>query len=143
MQTHASTTEKQAIGAGRTALLVDDDPDFVLTIGTVLRAMGFEVRDAGSVAEGSERFREKRPDLAIVDLMLDEPDGGFILCHLIKKESPQVPVIVCSAVKSETGLEFGPSSAAERQWIKADAWLPKPVRVDELTREIERVLEVT
>jgi CheY-like chemotaxis protein len=142
MQQNAGLKEENQIGAGRTVLLVDDDPDFLDSIGVVLTSLGFEIVTAVSVAEGSERFREAKPDLAILDLMLDEPDGGFVLCHLIKQQAPQTPVIVCSAVKSETGLDFNVSSEAERQWIKADAWLPKPIRFDELAREIERVLEV-
>jgi DNA-binding response OmpR family regulator len=131
------------IGEGRTVLLVDDDPDFLESTGMFLSSLGFEVTRAASVSEGSERFGESRPDLAVLDLMLDEPDGGFVLCHLIKKQAPEVPVLVCSAVKSETGMDFGASSEAERRWVKADAWLPKPIRFEELSREVARLMGAT
>jgi DNA-binding response OmpR family regulator len=128
------------VGSGRTVLLVDDDPDFLESTGMHLRSLGFEVTRAASVGEARSRFEASCPDIAVVDLMLDEPDGGFILCHMMKRAEEGVPVIVCSAVRSETGLEFGASSEEERRWIKADAWLPKPIRFEELTREIERLL---
>ncbi len=137
------TTAKGAgarIGAGRSVLLIDDDTDFLDAVSVQLESLGFEVRTCESIAEGSRSFGDAPPDLAIVDLMLDEPDGGFVLCHLMKNARPDLPVIVCSAVKSETGMDFDIRTEQERSWIKADAWMPKPIRLEQLTHEIQRLL---
>lgn len=122
-------------------LLVDDDRDYLESMKLQLEAEGYEVTTAESRAEGTQRFEELKPDLAIIDLMLEEPDGGFTLCYQIKKIGPETPVIMVSNVASETGLDFDAKTTEERQWIKADAWLPKPVRLDQLKREIQRVMK--
>jgi two-component system, OmpR family, response regulator len=71
---------------------------------------------------------------------MEHTDSGFTLCHHIKKRYPDVPVIIITAVTSETGLEFDSYTAEERSWVKADSMLSKPIRVEQLLREIERLL---
>ena len=55
---------------------------------------------------------------------------------------PDVPVIIATAVSAETGMSFGISSEQERQWIKADLYLEKGIRPDQLHREILKLLKV-
>ena len=131
-----------AVERGKKILLVDDDIDFLAATRTRLESLGFNVTTAESVAEGIERLGEFSPDLAIVDLMLEEDDGGFMLCHHIKKMNAELPIIMCSAVKSETGLDFDAKTDEERAWIHADAWLAKPVRFEQLQSEVTRLLEM-
>lgn len=125
---------------GKSVLLVDDDIDYLAAMRVQLESAGFRVTSAESVEEATETLEGLHPDLAIVDLMLENTDGGFALCHHIKKAKPGVPVIMVSAVKHETGMDFDATTSEERSWIKADAWLAKPVRFEQLTREIDRVL---
>ena len=75
---------------------------------------------------------QTRPDLAIVDLMMEYKDSGFALCYHIKKKDPSIPVILVTAVTSETGLEFDAATEEERSWVKADAMLAKPLRFEQL-----------
>ena len=49
-------------------------------------------------------------------------------------------MILVTAVTSETGLVFDPTSPAERAWVGADAVLAKPIRFEQLKREIDRLL---
>jgi len=53
---------------------------------------------------------------------------------------PSHAVIVVSGVESETGLEFDATTSEERSWIKADKFLAKPVRFEQLLGEIDRLL---
>jgi CheY-like chemotaxis protein len=76
----------------------------------------------------------------VVDLMMEHTDGGFALAYRLKKRQPPVPVILVTAVTAETGLEFGAASPAGANWMQADALLPKPVRFEQLRREIDRLL---
>ncbi len=57
----------------------------------------------------------------------------------MKKKYPGMPVVLVTAVTSETGLEFDAATDEERSWVKADALLAKPVRFEQLKREIERL----
>lgn len=124
----------------RHVLLVDDDEDYVLQLSQRLRAAGYEVSTADGVGGAHEQLDRQRPDLAIVDLMMEHVDDGFKLCYDIKKRDASIPVILLTGVASETGLDFGASTAEERSWIKADVVLDKPVRFEQLQGEMERLL---
>jgi len=124
----------------KTILLVDDDEDYVLQTRMQLESAGFAVVTAGSLSEADQRLAESNPDLVVADLMMEVLDAGFVFCHHVKKRNPKTPVILVTAVTSETGLEFENASGEERSWIKADAILTKPVRSEQLRREISRLL---
>ena len=125
----------------KTVLIVDDDPDFLTQQELLLKGAGFEVRAADSVGKAVELARKGPVDLAVVDLMMEHVDGGFALCYHIKQKDPSIPVILVTAVASETGLEFDAATAEERSWVKADVLLAKPVRFEQLKREIDRLLK--
>jgi CheY-like chemotaxis protein len=124
----------------KTVLLVDDDPDFLLQEKTYLEKAGFEVTTAVNQREAEEALARFEPNLAVVDLMMETPDAGFTLCYHMRKQHPNLPVIMVTSVNQETGLEFDTATAAQRSWIKADAILSKPIRFEQLQREIDRLL---
>lgn len=119
-------------------LLVDDNPDFVDSLRIPLEAAGHEVTTADGAKAAQAAFARRQPDIALIDLMMEEPDGGFTLCHEFKKHAPRMPVIIISAIKSDTGMDFDATTHEERAWIKADAFLAKPIRFEQLEREILR-----
>jgi len=125
----------------KTILLVDDDVDFLIQTETVLKANGFTVVKAESQQEAETLLKELKPDLAILDLMMEHFDGGFSLAYHIKKQYSETPIILCSAVANETGISFDASTDEERSWIKADLFLPKPIRHEQLIREIKKLIE--
>jgi CheY-like chemotaxis protein len=122
-------------------LLVDDDEDFLFQHRIQLENAGFEVATAGSRGEAEAKVQTFTPDLAILDLMMEHHDDGFVLSHHLKRRFPGLPVILVTAVTSETGLSFDPSSPEERAWIGADALLAKPIRFEQLQREIDRLMK--
>jgi CheY-like chemotaxis protein len=124
----------------KTILVVDDDPDFLLQQQMQLEAAGYRVLVADGQAKAEELIAANVPDLAILDLMMENFDAGFVLSHRIKKLHPGTPVILVTAVTSETGIAFDAATQEERSWIKADALLAKPIRFEELRREIDRLI---
>jgi DNA-binding response OmpR family regulator len=122
-------------------LLVDDDEDFLFQHRIQLENAGFQVAAAANRAEAEAALGSFTPDLAILDLMMEHHDDGFVLSHHLKRRFPQLPVIMVTAVTSETGLVFDPASPEERRWIGADALLAKPIRFEQLRREIDRLLK--
>lgn len=121
-------------------LIVDDDPDYLFLLENQVNRMGYEVIKAGSEKEGTELLAGMKPDLAIVDLMMENADSGFILSSRIKSLYPETPVILATAVTSETGLVFGVDEDEDRKWIKADRYLEKGIRPDQLKAEIHKLL---
>ena len=122
----------------KTVLVVDDDIDFLTQLEINLKDAGFNVVTAEGQKQAEEYLTTNLPDLAIVDLMMEHPDGGFALSYHIKKKNPAIPVILVTAVTSETGLTFDASTDEERSWVKADAFLSKPIRFEQLLREIQK-----
>lgn len=126
----------------KTVLLVDDDQDFRIQQKVMLEAMQFNVVEAENAAAAMSRLDQCTPDLAIVDLMMEENDSGFTLCHNLKKRLPEMPIIMVTGVATETGLSFNVKTREEHRWIKADALLEKPVRAEQLKQEINKLLKV-
>jgi CheY-like chemotaxis protein len=121
-------------------LIVDDDLDLLDQLTLVLTGEGYEVVRAENQQEGEEALLASKPDLAIFDLMMENRDSGFALCHASKKLHPHTPIILLTAVAAATGLRFATATAEDRAWIKADAFLDKPVRFETLKHEIRRLL---
>jgi CheY-like chemotaxis protein len=121
-------------------LVVDDDPDILDQLTATLSADGYEVISADGHVAAEEAILKTRPDLAIVDLMMEEKDSGFVLSHQIKNLYPDTPIIMLTAVAGATGLSFLAQSADARSWIKVDKLLDKPVRGEQLKAEIRRLL---
>ena len=120
-------------------LLVDDDPDFLEQLALRFGRDGWEVATARNEAEAEAWLAARRPDLAVLDLMMDRLDGGFTLAHRIKSRDPDVPVLLVTGVTAETGLSFERAGAGPESWIKADAVLAKPVRFEQIRRELDRL----
>jgi CheY-like chemotaxis protein len=128
----------------KTILLVDDDVDFLAQMRVQLEAAGYQVITAAGRGEALDLLKsdDRKPDAAVVDLMMEEVDDGFALCHQIKRIDETIGVIMVTGVTSETGMAFDAATSEERSWVKADAVLAKPVRFEQLQRELGRVLEV-
>lgn len=121
-------------------LLVDDDIDLLEQNKAIMESRGFEVITAESGKEGFEVFQKEIPQACVVDLMMEEPDSGFILCYKIKKTDAgkKVPVFILTSATYETGFKFSASTEEEKEWIKADGILNKPVVADELIARLEK-----
>jgi two-component system KDP operon response regulator KdpE len=125
----------------KTVLMIDDDMDFRFQKRLELEKDGFEVVEAETGAEGLEILENTKPDCVLVDLMMEQNDTGFTVCYQVKKKYPEVPVIMITGVSAETGIEFDAATDEERAWLKADALLVKPVRYEQLKREMERLIK--
>ena len=121
-------------------LLVDDDSDFLWQQRIQLETAGFEVVTAVGEAEAKKALALRRPAIAVIDVMMDNPDTGFTLCYWIRKQDPSLPLILVTSIVAETGMDFDLSSERDKSWIRADSLLAKPVRFEQLKQEIDRLL---
>ena len=125
-----------------TILIADDDPDYLFQTINNLNRAGYKTVSVESQAEAEAVITKFKPDLAIFDLMMESDDSGFILCYKIKKKYPEVPVILATAVARETGLSFSIDSEKEKSWIRADRYLEKGIRAEQLDQEIMKLLKL-
>jgi CheY-like chemotaxis protein len=124
----------------RSVLIVDDDEDFVTQLQCYFQGLGFAVVTAGNSTEALAAVDTRDADLAVVDLMMEHMDDGFVLCHKLKQRNSAMPVILVTGVAAETGIPFETATREERAWIKADALLAKPIRFEQLKPEVDRLL---
>jgi len=124
-------------------LLVDDDLDLLEQNKLLLESKGFTVVTADSGSEGFQVFKKELPDAAIVDLIMEEHDAGFILCHRIKTTElgKKIPVLMLTSATYDTGFKFGAGTEEEKEWIKCDGILNKPVIVEELLTKLENFFD--
>ena len=127
---------------GKRILIVDDDIDYLFQLQLQVEKFGFKVIVAESQKEAENLLASVKPDLAILDLMMENDDSGFILCYKMKRKYPDVPIIIATAVAAETGMTFGISTEQERKWIRADLYLEKGIRPDQLHKEILKLLKI-
>jgi len=126
-----------------TILIVDDDQDYLFQLQEKIRRFGFKTITADGQREAELLIEKVKPDLAIVDLMMEKEDSGFILCYKIKKKYPGLPIIIATGVAAETGIAFDIQDESNRKWIKADSFLEKGVRSEILKEEIFRLLPLS
>ena len=115
----------------RTILIVEDDRNIADLLRLYLEKEGYEAVLAFDGLKGLEKFRETKPDLVLLDVMLPGMDGWGV-CRTIRQDS-KTPIIMLTA-KSETedkvsGLKQG-----------ADDYITKPFEMKEVLARIEAVL---
>ena len=123
-----------------TILIVDDDQDYLFQLQSKVKQFGYKTIAAESQKEAEDILEKIKPDLAILDLMMENEDSGFILCYKMKKKYPDVPIIIATGVAAETGITFDINDENNRKWIKADRFLDKGIRSERLKEEIENLL---
>ena len=126
----------------RTILIADDDIDQLEALEIIVKNLGYKTITVESQSKCEEIIKNTKPDLAIIDLMMENQDSGFILSYKIKQKYPDVPVIIASSVTAETGISFDLFSEESKNWIKADVIMEKGIRPDQLEREINKLLKI-
>lgn len=124
-------------------LLVDDDLDFTSMNTAVLLNLGYEVDSAPTAAEGLEKVKEFKPDLIMLDLMMEHYDSGFTFSYRLKSnpETKSIPIIMVTSVHRETGLPFDAQTKEEKEWIKVDEFLEKPISPEDLSAVLSKHLK--
>jgi CheY-like chemotaxis protein len=122
--------------AGKHVLIVDDDVDFVKLYSLFLRNKGLQVSASYSAAEALEALKKTKPDIVVLDVMMEHFDSGFNVSKTIKERHPNLPVILMTAIGEETGLDFKPRTPEDKSVMHADAFLDKSASPDDLLAKI-------
>jgi len=113
-------------------LVVEDDAHIRLGLCDALRAEGYDVTDCCSGTEALPLFKQRKPDLVVLDIMLPGK-SGYDLCREIRATKSRVPILMLSAKGQEidkvVGLELG-----------ADDYVTKPFSLRELLARIQAQL---
>ena len=96
---------------------------------------------ASNKEEGLEKIRAEKPDLAMLDVMMETWQDGFELARILKKDPDlkHIPILMLTGVRDQTGIDFK-STAGDPTWLPVDGYLEKPVEPNALLAEVERLL---
>jgi len=125
-------------------LMIDDDPDMVLAARLCLQGAGHEVFDARNAATGLARLAELKPELIILDVMMDSATEGFQTALKLRSTDPaspyaayrSIPIIMLTALHATTDLRFTP----DPDYLPVEAFLDKPIDPDRLINTVSDLL---
>ncbi len=115
-------------------LIVDDERLTRAVLQRNIILAGYDVMVASNGQEAIEKIREAAPDLIVVDLVM--PDmNGFEMCRRIRnnEQTMKTPVIVVSALQSQTDIEEAKASGA-------DVYLTKPIKPEDFIKHVKKYL---
>jgi two-component system KDP operon response regulator KdpE len=112
-------------------LVIDDEPQILRFLRTSLTANGYEVIEAGTVADGRALINKEQPDVIVLDLGLPDGDGKDVLRHV--RAQGETPVLILSARDRE-------AEKVEALDLGADDYVNKPFGIEELTARLRAAL---
>jgi DNA-binding response OmpR family regulator len=118
-------------------LVVDDDPDITFAISLFLKREGHEVLSAANRAEGMKSIETFKPDLMVLDVMMEQPDDGIAMAQDLRRLGNTLPIVMLTSVGKVTGMNFG----LDDDLVPVDAFFEKPVRPEDLLRKVSELLK--
>ncbi|GBD42902.1 Transcriptional regulatory protein WalR [bacterium HR40] len=121
--------------SGKRVLIVDDEPNIVLSLEFLMKKAGFEVEVARNGREALAALDRDPPDLLLLDVMMPEIDG-FEVCERIRArpEWRRTRIVMLTARGRESERERGLA-------LGADAYVTKPFSTRELVDKVRGMLE--
>jgi DNA-binding response OmpR family regulator len=118
-------------------LIVDDDPDMVEAGRIVLEREGYLVQSASNLEDGLAKLRDGKPDLLILDVMMEEADDGLRLARKARREGFTLPILMLTSVNRAMGLQIG----KDDEMVPVDEFVEKPVDPATLVEKVRWLLE--
>lgn len=117
-------------------LIVDDDPDVVEAMELSLKHQGHQIDAAYNRQGGMARFEEFRPDLVILDVMMEQPDDGITMAQDIRRKGYQTPILMLTTVSKATGLNID----KDAEMVPVNDFQEKPIEPAVLIKKVADLL---
>ena len=129
----------------RNILVIDDDGDFTMSTKTFLEGRGYAVSTASNGKEAWEKIQAGKPDLIVLDIMMDYDAEGFNLAYKLRQDESwrKLPIIIVSGFSQHLSEKMDQFQFVLGQDWPADSYLEKPVNLKELAETIDRILPKT
>ena len=116
-------------------LYIDDDQDFLDSVRAILEANGFLMEEAESAETGLKKYKETKPDLIIVDLMMEEIDSGTHFVKELRLLGNTAPVYMLSSAGDEFFM------ATDYTELGLDGVFQKPIQPEILLSTLREKLK--
>ncbi|MDD3045362.1 MAG: response regulator [Candidatus Delongbacteria bacterium] len=114
------------------ALVIDDGIDFIAAYKAILEANGIDVISATNGKDGFQKVENEKPDVIVLDVMMETPDSGFEFLQNMQEKGIKIPVILCSSIARASQMNFDLNS------LGAKVIMQKPVDLDKLVENVKK-----
>jgi CheY-like chemotaxis protein len=121
----------------KTVLLVDDDPCFVEALALVLETR-YDVESASNGTAALEAIETRKPDLVVLDVMMDHLSEGFDVARALKNrdDTREIPIIMLTGVDQVYNMRM----EVDESWVPVERYLEKPIDPGRLLGIIEELI---
>jgi len=124
----------------RKILIIDDDADYTVTVTLLLEKAGYQVQVAASGESGIKQAKAWKPDLVILDLLMQSRSEGFAVSRKLAAlpELKGTPVVLITGVRKAFHLPF--ALEPDPKWLPVMKVLEKPLPNDRLLQAVAEVI---
>ncbi len=129
--------------AQKKLIIIDDDPDYVAGIRSILEKANYEVEVAYNPKDGFKALQTKRHDLLLLDIMMGRGAEGVALARKIRKDATlrELPVLIITGIREQIAFLF-PGQPVHPHFVETDELLEKPVEPKLLLEKVSALLKI-
>jgi two-component system alkaline phosphatase synthesis response regulator PhoP len=123
-------------------LIIDDDPDFVAGIRSILVKADYDVDAAYNPKDGMQALQDTRYDLLLLDIMMGRGAEGVMIARKLGKDPKlrELPVLIITGIREQLAFLF-PGEAVHPHFVAVDELMEKPVEPQLLLDKVKSLLE--
>ena len=123
-------------------LIIDDDPDFVDGIRSVLVGADYHVEVAHNPKDGLEILKSNPPDLLLLDIMMGRGAEGIMIARKLRNDPVlrEIPVLIITGIREQMAFLF-PGEPVHPRFVPVDELVEKPVEPQFLLDRVSALLE--
>jgi DNA-binding response OmpR family regulator len=124
-------------------MMIDDDPDFVAGIKSILEKAGYSVNVAHNPKDGFQALQTGHYDLLLLDIMMGRGAEGVALARKIRKDPKlkEMPVLIITGLREQIAFLF-PGQSVHPHFVETDELVEKPVEPKLLLEKVSSLLRL-
>ena len=124
-------------------MMIDDDPDFVAGIKSILEKADYSVNVAYNPKDGFQALQAEHYDLLLLDIMMGRGAEGVALARKIRKDPKlkEMPVLIITGIREQIAFLF-PGQAVHPHFVETDELVEKPVEPKLLLEKVSALLRL-
>ena len=123
-------------------LMIDDDPDFVSGIKSILTSANYEVDVAYNPKDGLQALQTKHYDLLLLDIMMGRGAEGIMIARKLRKDTKlrELPVLIMTGMREQIAFLF-PGEPVHPRFVEVDELVEKPVEPKMLLEKVSSLIQ--
>lgn len=125
-------------------LIIDDDPDFVDGIKSILEKADYAVDVSYNPKDGLNRLQTEPPDLLLLDIMMGRGAEGIMIARKMRKDAElrEIPVLIITGIREQIAFLF-PGEPVHPGFVSVDELVEKPVDPQFLLERVSALIQAS